>query len=325
MNKRKKGWLIVNEFLNGEKFQEIYQWLVEAAKKIGIDLQVLTNAQLLVKYNLEGTKVVKYCSELEKKPDGRLNRSNSEIDNSVADNYMADNAPDFIIYWDKDIPLAKAIEEQGIPMFNCADAIAACDDKGLTHRLLAAHHIPMPITIPVPMTFAGIGYNSFDFLDSIEETLAYPFVLKECFGSFGAQVYLIHTRKEAEEKLQELEGKPMLIQEYIKTSVGRDIRINMVGEEAVTAMLRYNDNDFRANITNGGSMKPYTPNEAQIALARKVCEILKLDFAGVDIMFGEKDEPILCEVNSNAHFKNIYDCTGVNVAEKIMEYVYRKF
>ena len=40
----------------------------------------------------------------------------------------------------------------------------------------------------------------------------------------------------------------------------------------------------------------------------------------MDILFGENG-PILCEVNSNAHFKNIYDCTGENVADYIIEYI----
>ena len=85
-------------------------------------------------------------------------------------------------------------------------------------------------------------------------------------------------------------------------------------------MLRFNPNDFRANITNGGQMFNYEPSEEEVEMAREVMEHLGLDFAGVDILFGEKG-PILCEVNSNAHFKNIYDCTGVNVAECIVEYI----
>ena len=89
-------------------------------------------------------------------------------------------------------------------------------------------------------------------------------------------------------------------------------------------MLRTNENDFRANITNGGSMQPYTPTKEQADMAIQVCDALKLDFAGVDILFGEKDEPILCEVNSNAHFKNLYDCTGVNTAEEILKYIKEK-
>ena len=48
-----------------------------------------------------------------------------------------------------------------------------------------------------------------------------------------------------------------------------------------------------------------------------------LDFAGVDILFGE-DGPVVCEVNSNAHMKNIYDCTGIDVSDFIIRYVIRE-
>lgn len=114
------------------------------------------------------------------------------------------------------------------------------------------------------------------------------------------------------------------MQEYIESSKGQDVRIHVVGNEIVTAMKRVNKNDFRANITNGGSMEKYQPTKEQCEMALKVCEKLGLDFAGVDIMFGKNGEPVLCEVNSNAHFKNIYDCTGVNVAEKIIDYILKK-
>ncbi|HWT75620.1 MAG TPA: RimK family alpha-L-glutamate ligase, partial [Mobilitalea sp.] len=61
--------------------------------------------------------------------------------------------------------------------------------------------------------------------------------------------------------------------------------------------------------------------QIQCELALRSCEIIGLDFAGVDLLLGENDEPIVCEVNSNAHFKNIYDCTGVNAADEIITYI----
>ena len=94
----------------------------------------------------------------------------------------------------------------------------------------------------------------------------------------------------------------------------------MVGKKAVAAMHRYHASDFRANITNGGSMERYEPNETQLQLARKVMETLKLEFAGVDILFEKQGQPVLCEVNSNAHFVNIWKCTGVNTADEIISY-----
>lgn len=306
-----QGWLVVNGFLNSGKFMEIYHWLVEAARTKNIQLKVLTNDQLLVQYDSHGIDVL-VMEHREKQ---------SFCKNAGISLRSTEHKPDFVVFWDKDIPLAKALEELKIPLFNSASSIAACDDKGLTHQILAQSGIPMPVTIPIPMTFSGIGYHSFSFLDQIEQALSYPFVLKECFGSFGAQVYLINNRQEAEKWLIQLAGKPLLAQEFISASTGRDVRIQVVGGQVVTAMLRYNDNDFRANITNGGSMKAYSPTPEQKDLAIGACELLHLDFAGVDLLFGENQQPVLCEVNSNGHFKNIYDCTGVNVADAIMEYI----
>lgn len=45
------------------------------------------------------------------------------------------------------------------------------------------------------------------------------------------------------------------------------------------------------------------------------------DFSGVDLLFGDNDEPIICEVNSNAHIKNVFDCTGIDVSEYIFDYI----
>ena len=71
-------------------------------------------------------------------------------------------------------------------------------------------------------------------------------------------------------------------------------------------------------------MKPYTPSKEESALAVLTARVLGLDFCGVDLLFDEESgrADIVCEVNSNAHFKNIHTCTGVNVAEKIMGYIY---
>ncbi len=275
------GWLVVNGFLHSDKFNEIYNWLKTAFEKKGHTIDVYTNIEL----------------------------SNiTEITNK----------PDFVLFWDKDIPLAKRLEKIGLKLFNSALAIENCDNKALTYIELKGI-VNMPKTIVAPMTYRNIGYNNTDFVKNAIDKLGLPIVIKECYGSFGQQVYLAESYEEAIEIVTNT-NEPLIFQEFIAESKGKDIRINMVGNQAVASMLRYNNNDFRANITNGGSMKNYTPTEEEIAVAQKVCKALNLDFGGVDILFG-KNGPIVCEVNSNAHFKNIFDCTGVNVADYIGEYI----
>ena len=59
------------------------------------------------------------------------------------------------------------------------------------------------------------------------------------------------------------------------------------------------------------------------AAAIKAAEVIGLDFAGVDVLFG-KDGPVVCEVNSNPHFKSSLECTGVDMSEEIMDYIVEK-
>ena len=89
-------------------------------------------------------------------------------------------------------------------------------------------------------------------------------------------------------------------------------------------MLRYNKDDFRSNISNGGAGSKYEPKPSYIELAEKASKALGLDFAGVDVLFGENDEPIICEINSNPQFKSTLDATGVNLAEHIASYIINK-
>lgn len=299
MMQEKKGFLIVNEYLNTIKFSQHSDWLLEAAKKAHLSIELRTNAEILSKLN------------------GNMNNSYTESYGEL---------PDFILFWDKDVRLAMYFEAMGIPVFNSSKAIGNCDDKSKTHLILSKAGISMPKTILAPMTFENIGYTNYNFLDEVVNTLSFPIVVKECYGSFGAQVYLSHTKDELLNIVRSIGTKAMLFQEYISSSEGRDIRLQVVGDKVITAMYRYSVNgDFRANISNGGKMKPYEPNDKEIELAIRSCKELGLDFAGVDLLFGNEDERFVCEVNSNAHFKNIFDCTGVNTADAIIKYIKESF
>lgn len=288
-----KAWLVVNAFLQQHKFEEIHQWLYEAGVKRGIDIQIKTNAGLLA------------CC----------------INNRLSIESQT-NLVDFVLFWDKDVTLANTLEQLGFIVFNSAFSIEVCDNKALTHMYLAKEKIPMPDTIFAPMTYANIGYTNVDFLDSVIAELGFPMVLKECYGSFGQQVYLCENREHLEKKVLELQGKELIFQRFLKSAKGRDVRLQVVGDQVVAAMERTaKEGDFRANITNGGTMKAYEPSREERELAVRCCKILKTDFAGVDLLKGEHGETLVCEVNSNAHFKNIFDCTGVNVADFIMDYI----
>ena len=68
-------------------------------------------------------------------------------------------------------------------------------------------------------------------------------------------------------------------------------------------------------------MRPVSLTKAQEETAISACKAIGLDFAGVDILFGENDEPIVCEINSNPHFESSFVCTGVDMSVAIIEYI----
>lgn len=290
------GWLIYNGGLKSPKYMELNELYAKAAKKLGITLQLIANNEIYCLIE-DGKNIIKVPT--------------------------AAFEPDFILFLDKDIRLAKQLEKLGYRLFNSREVIENCDDKILTFQVLANSGIKMPKTLFSAMLFNGTGNGEADlgFTNIIEETFSYPLVIKEAFGSFGAQVYLIHNREELIAKQKELLYTPHLYQEFIASSKGRDVRIYVVGDQVVASMYRHSDTDFRANISNGASMSPYEPSEAFCQLAIKATQELGADFTGVDLLFGENNEPILCEVNSNAHIKNIYDCTGIDVAEAIFKHI----
>ncbi len=268
------GILIVNHFLNSEKFNNLHSHLIASAEKKGIRLVQKTNLEMVL------------CDEI----------------------------PDFVLFWDKDIMLARSLEKKGIPVFNSSEAIRKCDNKAETYTELFGT-VPQPKTVIAPLTFFKADFT--EFVNSAIDILGLPLVFKECYGSFGEQVFLCSSR---EEILSHITDKPFLLQKYIKEAKGSDVRIEVVGGKAVCAMRRENKNDFRANITNGGTAYKYTPTKEQCETAVLACSALGLDFGGVDIMC----DNIVCEVNSNAHIINMKNCTGVDIAPLIFEDILSK-
>ena len=318
------AWLVVNEFLQLNKFNEIHEWLRIAADKLSIKLILKTNAELLIDLRSKDLHKKAGDSSFSLEIGKELDRVEAQKVNVVHGKGDTGD-PDFVLFWDKDTRLARHLEQLGYPVFNSSDAIAVCDDKSLTHLALMNEDIPMPRTIIAPKTFDNIGYTNANFLKEVTDRLGFPLVVKECFGSFGQQVYLVKESEELRTLVANIGTKPMLYQEFVSYSAGRDVRLQVVGGKVIASMYRYSENgDFRANLSIGGKMLPYEPSAEQCEMAVRCCEILGLDYAGVDLLFGKNGETLVCEVNSNAHFKNIYDCTGVNAADAILVHIINK-
>lgn len=287
------GWVIYNGNLESDAFLDFANMIEEAGARQNINIQKFKNNDLLPFLTRDSLHLL----------------------------HNKETLPDFVVSTDKDIYLARQLEMLGIRVYNSSYTIETSDDKIKTYQLLAKNGLPIPKTIIGPKIYYNHKEINYAFLEKVGNTLTFPLIVKEAFGSFGEQVYLINSEDELLTKVQQLAGRPIIFQEFISSSFGRDIRLQVVGDQVVTAMLRSSKTDFRANITAGGSMKPYEPTKEEKQLAIQATKVVKADFAGVDLLFGSDGSPIVCEVNSNAHIRNLYKCTGVNAADSMIRHI----
>lgn len=289
-----KGWIIYNGALRIKKVEKLVFKLSKEGRKMGVDLKLVKNNELMPTYNANGKAELKSIIDLDE--------------------------PDFIIFWDKDIFLASHLELMGYKLFNSRKAIEDCDNKALMHLKLANQDIRIPKTIVGPFVFQHQNLEP-EYLKKITDELGEGVILKESYGSFGMQVYQLNSIEELQSKLIDIGNRGFILQEYIDTSFGKDIRVNIIGDTIVGAMERNNPTDFRANITLGGKGKFVELNEEQKHIALKAHKALGLDFSGVDLLYGKDNEPILCEVNSNVNYISFEEASGINFSRKLIEYI----
>ena len=202
----------------------------------------------------------------------------------------------------------------GTPVINRAKPIAAARHKFHSLRILAQHGLPVPPSLTVGST------------TSLENAAAeignYPFILKPFYGTHGRGVMLLDTRTSltsAVDALCDLH-QDYVIQPFIAEADGIDIRVLVIGGEAIAAMKRSAPpGEFRANIHKGASGEAITLPEEYTHLAIEATAALELEIAGVDLL--ETNEgPVVLEVNPSPGFEELESVTGIDIANAIIEF-----
>ena len=195
--------------------------------------------------------------------------------------------PDFVIprtgsgttYFVKAI--IRHLERLGVTLINGSEAIDTVKDKLYSQQILAASNLPVPKTLLVKHPIN---------LDWVDKHLNFPVIVKTLSGSFGAGVFMAETKKQLSQlvKMAEItnETYDIILQEFVKDSYGKDLRVLVVNGKVIGCMMRQSvDDDFRANITRGGEGIPYQITEDIEWLGGESARLLGLDIAGVDLLF----------------------------------------
>ena len=135
-------------------------------------------------------------------------------------------------------------ERMGVVVINSSDAIDNVKDKLYSHQILAQSNLDIPKTM--------LLRHPID-IDFVQKNIGFPVIVKKISGSYGRGVFLCEDKKQLNQlvTMAELTKKSydIIIQEFIKDTWGKDLRVFVVNDKVVGCMMRQaTDDDFRANI-----------------------------------------------------------------------------
>jgi ribosomal protein S6--L-glutamate ligase len=211
--------------------------------------------------------------------------------------------------------VVRQFEVMNVFTTNESQAISRSRDKLRSLQILARQGIGLPVT--------GFAHSTQDIDGLIELVGGAPLVIKLLEGTQGIGVVLAETYQAAKSVIEAFRGLDanILVQEYIKEAGGADLRCFVVGDKVIAAMKRQGaEGDFRSNLHRGGSATKIrlTPEERSTAV--RAAKAMGLRVAGVDLLRSNHG-PVVMEVNSSPGLEGIEKATGLDVADKIIEYV----
>ncbi|MBU2542724.1 RimK family alpha-L-glutamate ligase [Patescibacteria group bacterium] len=276
--------------------------LSEAAKKLGHELEIISALDCQLKFTKKPEVLIK-----NKKPSG----INVLL---VRANFLTGSL-------DFHSGLIKQFELMGIPIINKHLPVLRAKNKQRSLQTLSRHNIPMPKTYII---------RSPEYVDDVVKDIgSFPVIIKTIAGSHGLGVSIVESARGLKSLVSMIvndrNAAPLIVQEYIRESKGKDIRVFILGKRIIGAMERIatKRGEFRSNFHLGGRVRVAEMSRKEKDVAFAAVEACGLEMAGVDIL-RTKTGPKVLEVNANPGLEGITLATGRDVAGEIIKYTVKK-
>lgn len=200
-----------------------------------------------------------------------------------------DGDPDFVINRTNDYKIAQRFEDKGIRVFNPSHLSRLANNKQMCYEFMEKNGIPI-----MPVNYTGV-----------------PAVKKIINGHGGNGVTMITAPEPFEENY--VYQKPC-------DTLGRDLRIWVVGGEIVASIMRESHTDFRSNYCLGGTATVHKLSKGEEQLAKRVISLVKSDYIGIDFIY-HQGQPIFNEIEDTVGARMLYDKTDIDILKIYCEYI----
>lgn len=248
--------------------------------------------------------------------------------------------PVFALVRTIDPELNRFFEGCNIPVFNPYLVSQICNDKGKTLAYLKETVFSVP---SLSFGCTDISYilgqdreslrtyflECFDYSTHEEQERllirrAEDFVLKAVNGHGGSQVFSFSN--ERDRIMREMPDQDFVIQPMVQTgSPGRDLRVYVIGQEIIAAVMRSSMEDFRANYSRGAEVSLYPLAASQKEIVQRVIKKFDFGMAGIDFILDQEDQMILNEIEDVVGARMLYRCAPeIDIVTQYVRYVVKE-
>jgi RimK family alpha-L-glutamate ligase len=209
----------------------------------------------------------------------------------------------------------RQLQYLGSYICNDFDGIYSVKDKLYMHQLLSRSKLSSPKTMLAKYPIS---------VQVVKREIGFPLVIKNVTGTQGTGIYLCESENKFVDIMELIYSNNskanIILQEFIKNSYGKDLRVFVVGGKVVGCMQRQSSSGFKANYSKGANVSPFELTPEIEWLSTETAKLFNLDIAGIDLLF-DKGEFKICEANSSPGFLGLEQVVGKIIAENIIDFV----
>ncbi|MBQ8539927.1 MAG: ATP-grasp domain-containing protein [Clostridia bacterium] len=199
--------------------------------------------------------------------------------------------------------LSEKLEGMGVKVCNSSFISRIANDKWNTYEYLKSKGVRLVETFLVTDTFTPPYY---------------PMVLKPCMGKGGRDVEIVNNYEEFSAYRKRVTEKT--IAQRVVSHKGRDLRVYVVGNRIIKAMLRISETDFRSNFCLGGKAVEYTLSPEEVKEIESIISHFDISYAGLDFIFDE-GKIIFNEMEDVVGARMLYTHTDIDIVDIYLNFL----
>jgi len=214
--------------------------------------------------------------------------------------------PDCVLFWDKTWKIAEQIQSLGINVYNNPISAIICENKFETYKILKRERL-------IPRTILTTIKKVFQFQQLIAKQIKFPMVVKLETSTLGNNVFILQNMNMLNKFLQtKSENTKVVIQEYLTFSPQIEIKVFATQDKVLSSFKRITmqDGSYEYEICS------LSNNDKEKAI--RCCRTLGITFAGIDMLYQNKKQLLITDVNTQPNVLNIFKILKINVISKIL-------